>query len=443
MNLDSFERESFLDFLSASSTAAIAADRIESVLREKSFTRYGESEQWSVSHGNRFFVRRGAGALIAVRVGDESPGTAGFRIAAAHSDSPALKLKPRGAKWKNGGFYVPVEVYGAPIVSTWLDRELILTGRAVVRNGDSLTVRSFRAGQPGAVIPNLAIHLNREMNKGFEYNAQDHLQVRLAVDRTTDAETADDGSEREAGERIIAAEIASLVSCEPEAIVSMDVFVADPSPAVLLADGRTFVSGRIDNLAGCYSCLAGFLDSPDDRTTKVLAVFDNEEIGSRTSGGADSGFLESILLRLTGGDTTALTRSCARSLLVSNDGAHALHDGFASKYDDSYAPVLGGGVAIKTNASYRYASTSEGLAVTREVAGRADIPLQYLAGRSDMRTGSTIGPFAWSRTGMASVDLGVPMLAMHSIRETARIDDVERLSALVAELLAVNEEMLP
>ncbi len=443
MNPDSFQPEPFLDFLTASSTAAIAVDRIESILHEHDFERYSESEKWSVVAGGRFYVRRGAGGLLAVRVGNESLETAGFRIAAAHSDSPALKLKPRGAKRKNGGLYVPVEVYGAPILSTWLDRELILTGRAVVRHGDSLIVRSFRADQPTAVIPNLAIHLNRDVNKGFEYNAQDHLQVRLAVgdDRNNGSQHGE--SDHDAGERIITSVIASILSCDPEEIVSMDVFVADPSPAVMLADGRTFVSGRIDNLAGCYSCLAGFLASPDDRTTKVLAVFDNEEVGSRTSGGADSGFLESVLLRLAGGDQTLLARSCSKSLLVSNDGAHALHDGFASKYDESYAPVLGGGVAIKTNASYRYASTSEALAVTREVARRADIPLQYLAGRSDMRTGSTIGPFAWSRTGMASVDLGVPMLAMHSIRETAQIDDVERLSTLIGELLAVNEEMLP
>ncbi|MFW5994654.1 MAG: M18 family aminopeptidase [Spirochaetia bacterium] len=460
-----------LDYLSNSPGAARATDNAVRLLGEAGYEQWGERDPWQPEAGSAFYVRRGAGGVIAVRVGSQPVCETGFRIVAAHTDSPALKVKPRGIRRKAGGVYVPVEIYGGPIQSTWLDRELVLTGRAVVREAsESLSTRTFTTSQPCAVIPNLAIHLNREINKGFEYNAQDHLQARLSLpgespqagpagadggrDRTDGDRNApgqsdrDDSREKNDGgppdpSDLLWNEIATALACRASDIVSADVFLADPRGAQLLADGKTVVSGRIDNLAGCYSSLRGFLQSDNTRDTLVAVLFDNEEIGSRTAGGADSAFLESVLQRIAGGQPADFARAAARSLLVSNDGAHALHDSYSSKYDNDYAPVTGGGPVIKTNASYRYASSGEAVAITREIAHELDIPLQYLAGRSDMRTGSTIGPFAWSRTGAVTVDLGIPMLAMHSIRETAQTDDVEALTRLITGLLGIREDRIP
>ena len=383
-----------------------------------------------------------------MRQGALSPAQAGFRVVAAHTDSPALKLKPEGLHRKPGGTYVPVEVYGGPILSTWLDRELVLTGRAVLRKGESgLTSRHFRTEEPCAVIPNLAIHLNREANKGFEYNAQDHLQLRIAISgndshrkaNTEAGNVPNDASEKAAFWALIASEL----DCEVDDIVAVDVFAADLSGATLLADGETVVSGRIDNLAGCYSSLQSFLEAEQSSATQILALFDNEEVGSRTASGADSEFLESVLTRLVSGAGAEQAQARGKSLLVSNDGAHALHDGYAGKYDPDYAPVLGGGPVLKTNAGYRYASTTDGMAVVLETAKRKGVRLQFLAGRSDMRTGSTIGPFSWSRTGFCTVDMGIPMLAMHSIRETANMTDLRDITSLLTALLELNSEALP
>lgn len=428
-----------LEYLSNSPGAARAADNAVRILSGEGFEPWDEGDAWQPKAGGSFFVRRGAGGVIAVRLGSQPVSETGFRIVAAHTDSPTLKLKPRGAKRKTGGMYVPVEVYGGPIQSTWLDRELVLTGRAIVRGASGkLSAHTFTTDAPCAIIPNLAIHLNREINKGFEYNAQDHLQARLSLpEPDSDPDTADEPAD------VLWTEIATALSCKPADIVSADVFLADPRDAQILADGKTLVSGRIDNLAGCYSSLRGFLESTNTKDTLVAVLFDNEEIGSRTAGGADSAFLESVLQRISGDEPAAFSRATAKSLLISNDGAHALHDSYASKYDPDYAPIIGGGPVVKTNASYRYASSNEAIAVTREVANEQGLSLQYLAGRSDKRTGSTIGPFAWSRTGAMTVDVGIPMLAMHSIRETANINDVESLTRLVTGLLGVDGRNLP
>lgn len=415
------------DFLSASLTGFHAVTQVVDRLVSNGFTE--RSERDTLPDGGSFFIRHG-GAVVAVRPGSAPPSESGFRVAAAHTDSPGLRLKIEGAHEATGGTWVPVEVYGGPIVSTWLDRELLLAGRAVVYEAPgkegNWTIQTFRSRQPVAIIPNLAIHLNREVNKGFEYNAQDHLQARLALS----ADSSGSAPER------IGRQVAGVLGIAPEQLGTVEAYLVDAAGAVVLEDGSTLVSGRIDNLVGCYSCLEGFISAAESESTQVLCLFDNEEIGSRTGSGADSPMLDSILRRLSASDDAeSWYRAVAASFIVSNDGAHALHDRYSGKYDGSYAPVLGAGPVLKVNSQYRYATTIDSMERTRQAADRSGVELQTLAGRSDMRTGSTIGPISWTRTGISTVDIGVPMLAMHSIREACDIRDIEALSVLVQSLL--------
>lgn len=441
-----------VEWLSNAVNGTFATESIAQTLKDEGFEEWSEGDRWSQRKGSRLMLRRGAGGIIAASPGSEAPAEAGFRIAAAHSDSPALKLKTHGARQRKGGIYVPVEVYGGPILSTWLDRELLIAGQVVVRTGHgALRRRLVRSEGPCALIPSLAIHLNREVNKGFEYNAQDHLPARLALPNSESnpgeglcAGLGTVGARSDAhAVRLLNNYIATRAQCEPQEIVSSDLFLTDATPPVVLADGDTIVSGRIDNLVGCYTSLHAFLEASSSahRETLVLVIFDNEEVGSRTAGGADSSFLERALSRLAGSEADAYDRAASKSVIVSNDGAHALHDSYASKYDGDYAPVLGGGPVIKTNAGYRYASSAETTAITVEAARACGVTLQYLAGRSDMRTGSTIGPFAWSRTGIGTVDIGVPMLAMHSARESASLRDIDALRQLISGMLSGKWEV--
>ncbi|MFP4509626.1 MAG: M18 family aminopeptidase [Spirochaetaceae bacterium] len=415
------------EFLSASLTGFHAVTHVVDRLVSTGFAE--RSERDTLPGSGSFFIRRG-GAVVAIRPGTAHPSESGFRVAAAHTDSPGLRLKIEGAHDATGGTWVPVEVYGGPILSTWLDRELLLAGRAVVHESPSgergWRIRTFQSRRPMAIIPNLAIHLNRDVNKGFEYNAQDHLQARLALS----AESAVPAPER------IRRHIADVLDIASEQLGAVEAYLVDAAEAVVLDDETTLVSGRIDNLVGCYSCLEGFIDADPTEATQVLCLFDNEEIGSRTGSGADSPMLDSILRRLSvSNDAESWYRAVAASFIVSNDGAHALHDRYSGKYDSSYSPVLGAGPVLKVNSQYRYATTIDSMERTREAADESGITLQMLAGRSDMRTGSTIGPISWTRTGISTVDLGVPMLAMHSIREVCDIRDASALSLLVQSLL--------
>ncbi len=419
--------ERLVAFLSGSPTGFHAVENVAERLKTAGFSLLSDRD--SIRTNKPFFLKTG-GAVIAVRPGTAHPADAGFRIAAAHTDSPGLRLKVSGAHEATGGIWAPVEVYGGPILSTWLDRELVFAGRAVVYDEGTTaadyTILPFRSERAVAIIPNLAIHLNRDINKGFEYNAQDHMQARLALsaDATLTAEMQ------------IKQHVADCLGVSAEAVGTIEAYLVDPAPAVLLEDGNSLVSGRVDNLAGCFSCLDGFLEAVVSGPTQVLCLFDNEEIGSRTGSGADSPMLDSVLRRLSiSDDDEAWYRAVAASFIVSNDGAHALHDMYTGKYDASYAPVLGGGPVLKVNSQYRYATTLLSMERTRQAARTEDIPLQMLAGRSDMRTGSTIGPISWTRTGISTVDVGVPMLAMHSIREVCDVRDVDALSGLVRSLL--------
>ncbi|SIQ01881.1 aspartyl aminopeptidase [Alkalispirochaeta americana] len=375
--------------------------------------------------GDTRYLRR-EGALLACRVGTAPLHQGGVVIAAAHTDSPGLHLKHRSARRADGFLQVPVEVYGAPILATWLDRDLALAGRighdpvdGKARGGLSLISPSTIT----AVIPNLAIHLNREINDGAVYNRQDHLKA-LFLDAASDQEPE---------EALLALALAGT-GIDPGVVRDAELTLVPAEPSRVTAQGL-LLAPRIDNLAGCFSLLQALLRVQAAAQTQMAIFYDHEEIGSVTATGAAGAMTEHFLrrlCRLAPGGEISLEDLLARTVLISNDAAHARHPNYRDKHDDGYAPVLAGGPVVKKSAIRRYASE---LPVTSWIAGvarRAGVPVQYLQNRSDIAAGSTIGPAVASRLAIPGVDLGVPILGMHSIRETGTVGDIEQMTALIA-----------
>ena len=434
-----------LAFLDASPTAFHAAAGLAGRLSAAGFAELAEGERWRLRPGARAFVRRHDGALMAFRLGRLPPGEAGFRVAVAHLDSPGLRLKLDSERSESGTCRIGIEVYGSPIVHTWLDRELSVAGRVVVAEGKGApAVRLVDLRRPVAIIPNLAIHLNRDVNKGFEFNAQHHLQAILTAGscgvRNSESATAGGG--------VVRGWLAAALGVAAEAIRSVELFLYDPRPACRLGpDGDMIVSGRLDNLAMSHAILLaltggtqGAPERPRPQTsaaanTAVALFYDHEEIGSRSERGAESSLAETVLERLvlaTGGTREDLHRALAKTLLVSADMAHAVHPNFADKHDPAYAPRLNAGPVIKSHAALRYATGAEGEAWFEACCRAVGVPCQRFIMRSDLACGSTIGPTTASLLGVRAVDVGNPMWAMHSSRETAGAAD----HAMMARALA-------
>ncbi|MCK5802367.1 MAG: M18 family aminopeptidase, partial [Lentisphaeria bacterium] len=334
----------------------------------------------------------------------------------AHTDSPALKIKMEGASAAAGCVRVSTEVYGGAIVATWLDRPLSLAGRVMIRDGEAWTSRIVDLQRPIAVVPNLAVHLNRDINKGVEYNRQTQLQAILCTAI---------GEEKHSN--VLCAALAEACGTEPDAIGEADLFLYDPTPAVLVGTAGDFLNApRIDNLAGCHAIAEAMVRLEPTSATCVAVLSDNEEVGSRTPQGADSSFPRDILQRVvvgTGGAGEDFFRAMAHSFMLSVDAAHAIHPSYADKHDGAYAPVLNGGPVIKSAAACRYATTAETAARFHTICTQAGIPFQRVINRSDIPSGTTIGPITSAALGVPTLDIGHPLWAMHSIRETAGARD--------------------
>jgi aspartyl aminopeptidase len=430
MNLD--------EYLNNSPTSFHAGEEAARLLVDAGYTRLSESSEWSLEAGGRYLVPREGSALIAFRLGTRPVVETGFRAALAHLDSPALKLKPRGLTTKNGYLVCPVEVYGSPIISTWLDRDLGVAGRLERRvRGKPIESRLVRTRGPVASIPNPAIHLNRNVNEGFEYNNHEHLQAVFGA-----------GEEQE----LLAALSSALYGeatpelTDPNLYTDLYLYDANPLEEPAVSDG-VISSGRIDNLAGAFALLEALRSSDEapGEATAVCVLFDHEEIGSRTAAGAAGSFLTDVLDRITeSGTGTALTAerrviTCRRSFAVSNDAAHAVHPNFSSKHDPAYSPILGGGPVIKLHAARRYTSTAHTSSVFRQLADSVNVPVQDFVSRADVPMGSTVGPLSEALVGMPSVDVGIPILGMHSIREYASRKDVQMMARAVAAFFQADE----
>lgn len=411
--------EDLINFIQVSPTAFHAVLEIERRLLKNGFTKLDESAKWALSPGEKYYVVRNNSSLAAFISGRKKVYDRGFKIIGAHTDSPSLKIKKEGASVKGSLLRMSVEPYGGGIHSTWLDRNLSVAGRVVLENDKGDFESHFiDLKKPVAIIMNQAIHMNREMNKGVEYNKQNHLQ---AIFSRVSQDNEDKPSV------LFRKLIGEKAQMDPQKIIDMELYLYDVQPGLINGINNEFISsGRIDNLAMCQSICEAIISTPCSDETSVAVFFDNEEVGNRTLQGADSSFLKDLLDRITlvsGGTLEDTYRSRAHSFAISADGAHAHHPNYADSHDPAYAPVINGGPVIKISSSYRYSTTSETASVFKKLCTDVSVPYQELINRSDVPSGSTIGTITSSLTGIKSVDVGSPMFAMHSIRETAGVLD--------------------
>lgn len=387
---------------SAYHAAAEAARR----LTDAGFTRLDETQSWILRPGGYFVIRDGS--VVAWRTPEAAgPGT-GFRIVGAHTDSPTFKLKPHADMSADGWQQLGVEVYGGPLLNSWLDRELGLAGRLAIREGDDIRVELIKTG-PIMRIPQLAPHLDRSVNdQGLKLDRQQHTLPVWGIGRP---------------DRRIVDHLARMVPVNPDQIAGSDLVAYDTAaPSVFGVDREFFASGRLDNLSSVHAGLTALLQADATDTIPMLAAFDHEEVGSASTSGAAGPVLADILTRITaamGAGADDHYRALARSVCVSADTGHAVHPNYPGHHDPQNRPLLDAGPLLKINANQRYATDAYGSAVWRRACSAADVAIQEFVSNNAVPCGSTIGPITATRLGITTVDVGIGLLSMHSARELA------------------------
>ncbi|RFA10915.1 M18 family aminopeptidase [Subtercola boreus] len=425
--------DDFARFISASPSSYHAAAEAGRQLEQAGFTRLVETEQWFGAGGGpagRFFVIRD-GAIVAWVTPEGAGPTSPFRIVGAHTDSPGFKLKPKPTIASNGWLQAGVEVYGGPLLNSWLDRELELAGRLVTRDGREHLVRTG----PFLRIPQLAIHLDRDANAGLTLDRQRHTAPVFGVG---DLGTAD-----------LVGHLAGLADAALTGadVLGYDILTADTAaPARFGQGGMLFAAGRMDNLSSVYAGLRALLDVAADGHadgtaphTSVLAAFDHEELGSESRSGASGPLLDDILSRIVaalGATVEQRMRAYAGSWCVSADAGHSVHPNYPEKHDPVNRPVAGGGPLLKINGNQRYATDAHGAALWAIACREAGVAYQEFVSNNTVPCGSTIGPLTATRLGIRVVDVGVPLLSMHSARELAHVNDLAALRLALAAFLA-------
>lgn len=421
---DTYTRE-FADFVSAAPSSYHAAAALAATLQAEGFVAHDETKAWgSVSAGSRGFVVRD-GAIIAWRAGEGVEPTSAFRILGTHTDSPGFVLKPQPDFTASGWAQAGVEIYGGPLINSWLDRDLGFGGRVVTTDGREHLVCT------GAVarIPQLAIHLDREANTGLTLDRQRHVQPVLGIAGSEDISVL--GLLAESAEN----------SLSTSDIVGADVRLFDTQPPGRIgAHAELLASPRLDNLSSTFAGLAALLGSePAAGTISMLAAFDHEELGSNSRSGASGPFLEDVLRRLQAGlgaSNDDAARGLAASWCISADAGHSVHPNYPEKHDPRVRPLAGHGPMLKVNANQRYASDAHGAALWRRVCEAAGVETQEFVSNNTVPCGSTIGPLTATRIGIRTVDVGVPLLSMHSARELAHVDDLHGLARAAAAFFA-------
>lgn len=414
-----------LGHLDASPTPYHAVERAAGLLGAAGFVERDEGAEWTVEGPERWFVRRG-GALVAMRWPSALAPEAPLRIVGAHTDSPNLRLKPRPQSSSAGWQRLAVEVYGRPLLNSWLDRDLGLAGRVSVRRRDGPDSALVHLDGAVARIPQLAIHLDREVNQaGLVLSPQQHLLPLWAPD----------------GEAGVLEAVAQAVGGAVDDLLAWDLMLHDVQPAALTGPGdEVLVGGRLDNLVSSFVAVEALIAGPEEPdAVGVVCLFDHEEVGSVSRTGADGRFLPGLVERAhaaRGGGADALARALSRSACVSADMAHATHPNYADRHDPGHPVAVNGGPVVKVNASQRYASDADSAVPFLEAADSAGVPVQRFVSRSDLPCGSTIGPVTAARLGVPTVDVGVSQLAMHSARETAGALDPDLFRRALRTFLA-------
>jgi aspartyl aminopeptidase len=402
-----------LDYIAQSPTPFHAVSNAISRLSEAGFVRLFETDKWQLSPGHKYFVTRRDSSIIAFHYGTRALAETGVRILGAHTDSPCLKVKPEPDVKKLGYHQVATEVYGGVLLSTWFDRDLSLAGRVSVLN-DLQKLEHYLVDfkRPIAIIPSLAIHLDRNVNNERSINPQEQMLPIVWQSALTS------GDDLRACLRDYLIAQGNNVS----EVLDFNLSLYDVQSGTQLGIGNEFLaSSRLDNLLSCFVVLQSLLESSGD-ITSIVVLNDHEEVGSQSTAGAASNFLTGMLERLLP-DVELRHRVESRSMMLSVDNAHGVHPNFAAKHDGAHAPRLNGGPVLKFDANQSYATQSTMAAQIRTLAHSLGIRLQSYVTRADMRCGSTIGPITAAATGIETLDIGVPTLGMHSIRELAGVTD--------------------
>ena len=416
--------QKLIDFLASSPTPFHAVDQMAVRLSDAGFERLHEADAWQVVPGGRYFITRNDSSIIAWTMPTRGAlAESGFRMVGAHTDSPCLKVKPQPELHRHGYVQLGVEVYGGVLLNPWFDRDLSIAGRVSYLNqGGDIRHGLIDFRQAVAIIPSLAIHLDRDANKSRSINAQTYLPPILGQTNKKDDKL----------------DFKALLSQRLEADGVSDVgqvldyelfFYATQRPSLVGLANEFIASARLDNLLSCFIGLQALLETDTDQGV-LLVCNDHEEVGSTSASGASGPMLKQMLERVLP-DSEERGRAISRSMLISTDNAHGVHPNFSDRHDDNHGPLLNHGVVIKLNANQRYASNSETSAIFRKLAADEDAPVQAFVVRSDMACGSTIGPLTAAEIGVRTLDVGVPQWAMHSIREVAGTADAFNLSRIL------------
>ena len=405
-----------MDFIKDSPTAFHVVKNFSTMLEKAGFIKLNERNKWKIEQGGKYYVTRNDSSIIAFQVPDNMD-FYNFQIAAAHSDSPAFKIKENPEMSVNGAYVkLNVERYGGMILSTWFDRPLSVAGRMIVHKNGKILEKLVDIDRDLVMIPSLAIHMNRDINGGYHYNVQKDMLPLYS------------GSGEKGNFMRMLAEEAEI---RPEDILGHDLFLYNRMPGTIWGSRNEFVSSpRLDDLQCAFASMEGFLQADKKKGIAVHCVLDNEEVGSTTRQGAASTFLKDVLFRINlalGGDQESYLMALAESFMISADNAHALHPNYTDKADPVNRPVMNGGIVIKYNANQKYCTDGISTAIFKELCREADVPYQTFVNRSDIAGGSTLGNISNTQAAINTVDIGLPQLAMHSAYETAGVKDTESL----------------
>ena len=411
--------KSLIEFLDSSVCNFCAVETVKNQLNANGYKELKFSDSWTLEKNGKYYVTKNDSAIFAFVLGDKSPAETGFKIIAAHSDSPCFRVKPNAEiNSEKGVVKLNTEVYGGPILYTWFDRPLSVAGRVILKGKDVLNpiTRIIKVDRPILLIPHLAIHFNRSVNDGNHLSKQKDMLPVIGI-----------FNEIAEKDNILLNTIANELSVSIDDILDFDLLVYDTQKAGLVGLHEEFISsGRLDDLSMVHASLMALLEGTDTNSTRIIAIFDNEETGSGTKQGAASPVLKNIMKRICrnyNDNSEEFMRALSKSFMISADNAHAFHPNYAEKYDPTNHPSIGGGPVIKINANCKYMTDAHSAAIFRSLCEASGSPYQYFVNHSDVAGGSTLGNILTSQIDIEGVDVGNALWAMHSVRETGSVED--------------------
>ena len=428
MEVKSFARE-VVEFIDDSPSTYHVVKNCSDILEENGFKKLNPKEKWKLEKGNKYYLERSDSAIIAFTLGEKIDFKKGIKIFGSHTDSPTFRIKPHPEMITENMVRLNTEVYGGPILSTWFDRPLSIAGRVIVKSNDTFEPKTIRIklDKPLMTIPNLAIHQNREVNNGVKIDKQNDTLPIIGLLKNTFEK-----------ENYLFNIISDKTGIKKENILDFDLFIYTTEKGTLLGIEEEFISSpKLDNLVSVYAGMIGLIEAEDTHNQiNVFVGFDNEEIGSATKQGADSNYLSNILERIMyslGYEREEFLQILENSFMLSADGAHAIHPAHIEKTDPTNRGKINEGISIKISANQKYTSDAFSISVLKQIINGTNIKVQEFVNQSNERGGSTIGPISSTHLDINAIDLGVPMLAMHSVRELCGVYDVFYLKELAKE----------